>query len=138
MDYTQELDPSSIENHTGMFLIDKKCPTNQLGFYYLKNAVTKIITNRHAVMHLNGAVYHEIAKRNGTSIPNVERCLRNLSYTWWNTNQCANLFTSRPSNKQLLITIAEHVRHTPPNNQVQKPSFIEEEHHVSIYEQLFG
>lgn len=85
------------------------CPKHYTGYCYLKTALSYIAEAAGNNIAMTKAVYHHVAEQYNTDIANVERCLRTLVHKWWEQCHCGGLFSVRPTNKQLLMCVSEHV-----------------------------
>jgi len=133
-----------IECYVLTFLLEHNCPTTK-GNSYLKHCVTSICEDE-LYANVICDLYQEVADIFGTSLKNVERCIRTLVTKWWSTGlQKTGLFKGKekPTNRQCILTIVKHIN-KELNSEVSvniypapdlKP---DEFKHISIYEKLFS
>lgn len=102
--------PEEATAHVCCFFRSIQCPNHFMGYNYLKSALVNIIELERVVSNVTKTVYIFVAEQYNTDVANVERCLRTLVNKWWEQCRCGGLFETRPTNKQLLIGIAEQLR----------------------------
>ena len=86
------------------------CPNCYNGYNYLRDGICRAIEYPNEIGCLKKSIYFPVAKKYGTDTSNVERCIRTIVERWWMTNNCGSWFSSKPTNRQVLSTLAERIR----------------------------
>lgn len=80
--------------------------TNLYGYYYAKEAVVFIIRNE----CLSGKrMMIHIAEKFDTGAKNIERCIRTMIETSWNSLKVTSLFEEKPTCRGFILKMAEYV-----------------------------
>jgi hypothetical protein len=100
---------SDLHRAVGKFIWKLGCPNKYDGYRYTLDSVC-IALQSGEVLCLRKSIYEELARKYKTDTRNIERCIRHFICKWWAQHQCANLFSKRPTNSELICHLVEYIR----------------------------
>lgn len=121
---------NSIEDEIQNLLLRAGVPANLKGFVYLKEAIQMIYEDMNLTGAITTIIYPNIAEKYVTKATRVERAIRHSISLAWNDGE--NIFFEkmfhdtldvrhhRPTNGQFMFLLAERLRKTAAENQLER------------------
>ncbi|MCL2577225.1 MAG: sporulation initiation factor Spo0A C-terminal domain-containing protein [Defluviitaleaceae bacterium] len=109
--------PTDIELKISKILSEMGIPHQNLGYYFLREAIMLIINNKYVLLNVNRHIYGALAKNHNTSRTSVERAMRHAIETAWGNGDIKSLDSflgfeiskrkGKPTNKEFIAMIAD-------------------------------
>ena len=131
----------TVTAHVSNLLMEHNCPTNLDGYFYLRDSVAATVKDCTCINCMTKRLYSDIAQTHDTTVENVEKCIRTLRNKWWSKGGLAELFPEKPSNKALIVRLAELAcTNQAPEPQIPQPDFdeLEKDAPQSVFEYILG
>ena len=117
---TEKKHTLETEMYVSELMLELGIPAHLRGYYYLREAILLSVEDMELVGSVTKLLYPVVAKRHKTTLPRVERAIRNaIEVSWERGNQevFEELFgfsrltgSVRPTNSEYIARIADKVR----------------------------
>ena len=102
---------NEVEQKLIAFSESYPCIRGTNGYIYCKEAVILVCENPMRLEALNKDVYTIIGDRRNTTLNNIRRIIEHFITDWWDLGlEHCGLFPDKPSTKEFLIVMEEHLR----------------------------